>query len=109
LREVMDVAKANPGKLKQAGGSPLARDAMLRQLLMSNTGARWPFIWFPATGERLAALLGGHVDFVLLEPPEAGELIRAGKLRAIIQMSDRRLPGFEDVPNLREAGFDIPN
>ena len=109
LREVMDAALKDPGKIKQAGGSPLARDAMVRSLLMANTGAKWAFISFPAAGERLAALLGGHVDFVLLEPPEAGELIRAGKLRAVVQIADKRLPGYENVPTFKEAGFDIPN
>jgi putative tricarboxylic transport membrane protein len=109
LRDVIDAALKNPGQLKQAGGSPLARDALVRQLLMSHTGARWAFISFPAAGERLAALLGGHVDFVLVEPPEAGELIRAGKLRALVQIADKRLAGFESVPTLPEAGFNVPN
>ena len=54
-------------------------------------------------------MLGGHVDFVLLEPPEAGELIRAGKLRAVVQIADKRLPGYENVPTLQEAGFKMPN
>jgi putative tricarboxylic transport membrane protein len=109
LRDVMDAALKDPGKIKQAGGSPLARDAMVRSLLMANTGAKWAFISFPAASERLAALLGGHVDFVLLEPPEAGELIRAGKLRAVVQIADRRLPGYENVPTFEQAGFKIPN
>src|SRR5262245_60958904 len=41
LRDVIDAALKAPGQLKQAGGSPLARDALVRQLLMANTGARW--------------------------------------------------------------------
>jgi len=109
LRDVIDAALKNPGQIKQAGGSVLARDALVRQLLMAHTGARWSFISFPAAGERLAALLGGHVDFVLVEPPEAGELIRAGKLRALVQIVDKRLAGFETVPTLPEAGFNVPN
>lgn len=109
LREVIDAALKNPGALKQAGGSVLARDALVRQLLMTHTGARWSFISFPAGSERLAALLGGHVDFLLVEPQEAGELIRAGKLRALAQIADKRLPGFPDVPTLPEAGFNVPN
>src|SRR5262245_32505668 len=109
LRDIVDAALKSPGTIKQAGGSVLARDALVRQLLMAHTGARWTFISFPAAGERLAALLGGHVDFVLVEPPEAGELVRAGKLRALVQMADKRLAGFETVPTLPEAGFNVPN
>jgi putative tricarboxylic transport membrane protein len=109
LKDVVDAAKKNPGQIKQSGGSPLARDALVRQLLMANTGANWAFISFPSGGERISALLGGHVDMMIIEPSEAGELIRSGKLRAIAQISDKRLPGFEDVPTLKEAGFDLPN
>ena len=76
---------------------------------MQTTGARWQFISFPSGGERLAALLGGHVEMMIVDPSEAGEQIRAGKFRAIAQVSERRLPGFPDIPTIKEAGFDIPN
>jgi putative tricarboxylic transport membrane protein len=109
LRDVMNAALKDGSKIRQSGGSPLARDALVRQLLMAESGAKWAFVSFPGGGERIAAVLGGHVDFALLEPPEAGELIRAGKLRAVVQIAEKRLPGFEDVPTLPEAGFNVPN
>ena len=46
---------------------------------------------------------------MIVDPSEAGEQVRAGKLRPIAQVNDRRLPGFPDVPTLKEAGFDVPN
>ena len=87
----------------------MSRENTVRQLLMKRTGARWAFISFPAGGERIAALLGGHVEMMILDPSEAGEQIRAGKLRAIAQVSEQRLPGFPDIPTIKEAGFDIPD
>ena len=109
MADVIAAAKANPGGLKQSGGSPMARDAMVRQVLMNHTGARWAFISFPAGGERISALLGGHVDMMLIEPGEAGELIRSGRLRPLAQASDTRMTAFPNVPTLREAGFEVPN
>ena len=108
MAEFIDAAKKNPGQLKQSGGSVTSRDNVVRQLLQKHTGARWAFISFPGGGERIAALLGGHVNMMVIEPAEAGEHIRAGNMRVLAQVSDTRLAGFPNVPTLKEAGFDIP-
>jgi putative tricarboxylic transport membrane protein len=107
LKEFIDAAKAKPGELRQSGGSVTSRDNIVRQQLQHATGAKWAFVSFPGGGERLAALLGGHVDMMVIEPQEAGEQIRAGKLRALAQLTDARLAGYPGTPTLREAGFDI--
>ncbi len=107
LKEFIDAAKAKPGTLKQSGGSVTSRDNIVRLSLQHATGAKWAFVSFPGGGERLAALLGGHVDIMVIEPQEAGEQVRAGKLRVLAQLTDTRLPGYPDVPTLKEAGFDV--
>jgi putative tricarboxylic transport membrane protein len=107
LKEFIDAAKAKPGELKQSGGSVTSRDNIVRQQLQHATGARWAYVSFPGGGERLAALLGGHVDMIVIEPQEAGEQIRAGRLRALAQLTQKRLPGYPDTPTLQEAGFNV--
>ena len=107
LKDFVDAAKAKPGEMKQSGGSVTSRDNIIRQTLQHATGTRWAFVSFQGGGERLAALLGGHVDMMVIEPQEAGEQIRAGKLRVLAQIADKRLPSYPDVPTLKEAGFDI--
>ena len=107
LKEFVDAAKAKPGQLKQSGGSITSRDNIIRQTLQHATGAKWAFVSFPGGGERLAALLGGHVDIMVIEPQEAGEQVRAGKLRVLAQLTEKRLPGYPDAPTLKEAGFDV--
>jgi putative tricarboxylic transport membrane protein len=107
LREFIEAAKAQPGQLKQSGGSVTSRDNIIRQSLQSATGARWAFVSFPGGGERLAALLGGHVDMMVIEPQEVGEQVRAGKLRVLAQLADRPLPAYPGVPTLKEAGYDV--
>ena len=107
LKDFVEAAKAKPGQLKQSGGSVTSRDNIIRQSLQHATGAKWAFVSFPGGGERLAALLGGHVDIMVIEPQEAGEQVRAGKLRVLAQLSEKRLPNYPDAPTLREAGFDV--
>jgi len=109
LKDFIDAAKQAPGSLKQSAGSLGSRDWIVRQLLMKNTGANWAYISFPGGGERIAALLGGHVNMMVIEPQEAGEHIRAGNMRVLAVISDKRLAPFPNVPTLKEAGFDVPN
>ena len=109
VKDFIDAAKANPGKLKQSGGSITSRDNVIRQLMMKKTGTQWAFISFPGGGERIAALLGGHAELMILEPQEAGDHLRAGTMRMLAQVVDKRLPGFPNVPTLKEAGIEIPN
>lgn len=108
LKDFIDAAKAEPNKLKQAGGTPLGRDAMLRHILVASTGAQWPLVSFPSGGERLSAILGGHVDTLVMDGSEVGDFLSSGKLRALAQVSDEKVPTFPaDVPTVREAGYDI--
>jgi putative tricarboxylic transport membrane protein len=75
---------------------------------MKHTGANWAFISFPGGGERIAALLGGHVNMMVIDVQEAGEHLRAGSLRILAQVTEKRLPSLPNVPTLKEAGFDVP-
>lgn len=109
LKDFIDAAKKQPGALKQSGGSTTSRDNVVRQLLMKETSSNWAYISFPGGGERIAALLGGHVNMMVIEPQEAGEHIKAGNMRVIAQVADKRLAAFPGVPTIKEAGFDIPN
>jgi len=107
LLEFIEAAKANPNKYKQSAGNILAREAVVRQLIMQKTGAAWSYISFPSAGERMSALLGGHTDIMMIEPSEESGLIKSGKMRALAQIATKRLDGFPDVPTLKEAGVDI--
>jgi putative tricarboxylic transport membrane protein len=71
LKDFIDTAKKSPGTMKQSGGSITSRDNVVRQLLMHETGANWAYISFPGGGERIAALLGGHVNMMVIEPQHA--------------------------------------
>jgi len=107
LQDFVEAAKKEPGKLKQSGGSVQTRGNFVRLILQRATGARWSYISFPGGGERISALLGGHVDILMAEPQELGEYIRNGQLRALAQITEKRLARFPDVPTLKETGFNV--
>lgn len=108
MKDFIEAAKKNPKQLAQSGGSITSRDNLMRLLLQKHTGAQWNFISFPSGGERLSNLLGGHVQMMVIEPQEAGEQIRAGNLRVIASLTEKRLPTLPNVPTIKEQGIDVP-
>jgi putative tricarboxylic transport membrane protein len=108
MKDFIEAARKNPGQLKQSGGSVTGRDNLVRLVVQRATGAKWVFVSFPSGGERIANLLGGHVQMMVIEPQEAGEHIRAGNMRVIAALTEKRLPSFPDIPTLREQGIDVP-
>src|SRR5688572_8222245 len=108
VAEFLDAAKKAPGKLRQAGGSIDARDNLVRILLQRSTGASWTYIPFPAGADRIAAVLGGHVEVYIPDIPEAKDYVRAGSLRMLAQLTERRMAAYPNVPTGREAGLTIP-
>jgi len=108
MGDFIEAAKKNPGQLKQSGGSVTGRDNLTRLVIQEATGAKWTFISFPSGGERISNLLGGNVQMMVIEPQEAGEHIKAGNLRVIASLTEKRLASFPDVATLREQGVNAP-
>ncbi|MGH7888160.1 MAG: Bug family tripartite tricarboxylate transporter substrate binding protein [Candidatus Binatia bacterium] len=108
MKDFIEAAKKSPKQLSQSGGSITSRDNLMRLLLQKHTGAQWNFISFPSGGERLSNLLGGHVQMMVIEPQEAGEQIRAGNLRVIASLTEKRLTSLPNVPTIKEQGIDVP-
>lgn len=107
-KDFIEDAKKRPGQLKQSGGSVTGRDNLTRLVIEKATGAKWTFISFPSGRERIANLLGGNVEMMVIEPQEAREHVRAGNLRVIASLTEKRLPSFPDVPTTKEQGIDAP-
>jgi putative tricarboxylic transport membrane protein len=107
MKDFIDAAKKAPGQLKQSGGSLTSVDNLTRLLIQKNTGASWAFISFPGGAQRLASLLGGHVQIFFSQPQEASQHIRAGTLRMIATITEQRVPSFPSVPTLAEQGINI--
>ena len=112
VKEVIDAAKANPGKLKASGTGQggiwhLALAGLMNDLKIPQ--ATIP--WVPSNGAAPAMqdLVAGGVDMVTCSLPEARALIEAGKARPLAVMDNKRTPLFPNVPTMKEAiGLDYP-
>ncbi|MGH7829523.1 MAG: Bug family tripartite tricarboxylate transporter substrate binding protein, partial [Candidatus Binatia bacterium] len=97
LKDFIEAAKKEPGKLSQSGGSVGAPEDLYRLLIQKATGAKWNFISFPGGGERISNLLGGNVQLMMAQPQELSEHVRSGGMRVIAAMTEKRLAAFPNV------------
>ena len=103
LRELVDFAKQNPGKLRAAVGGPTGAPALLVESFKIQAGGL-NIINIPSKGgaAQATAILGGHVE--ICSDPVAAEvsLLKAGRVRALA--SSNKVPGFPEIPTFEEAG-----
>ncbi len=103
VRELIALAKAQPGKLNFAIGAVgsslhLAGDAFKMQ-----SGAYIVNIPYRGTAPALQDVLAGQVELMFAAVGNAQAQIRAGKLKALGVTSAKRLPSFPDVPAIAEV------
>ncbi|WP_051975293.1 Bug family tripartite tricarboxylate transporter substrate binding protein [Cupriavidus necator] len=103
LGQLMAAARAQPGKLNY-GTSSSGYRAMLAAI--NDAGkAKAVDVPYKAMSTLLPDLIGGVVDYTVLEISAAVPLIQSGKLRALAVSNTARVPVIADVPTLAEAGM----
>ena len=106
IKDLVAAIKANPGKLKASGtGQGGSWHLALAGMLKHEGAEPGNIVWVPSTGAATALtdLAGAGVDFVSCSLPEAQALIKAGRLKTLALMADKRAVLFPDVPTLQEA------
>ncbi len=109
LKDVLDDAKANPGKLKASGtGQGGIWHLALAGMLMKAGMKADQIGWIPSDGAAsgLKELVAGSIQVSTVAPAEASTLIKSGKVRLLAAMTPQRIPAFPDAPTLKEQGLD---
>lgn len=103
LRNLMEAAKAQPGKLNFASAGIGSSQHMGGAMFKNLGGLDVAHIPFKGTAPAITDLMAGRVDFIITTGATA--FVRSGKLRAIAVASPRRLPMLPDIPTFDEAGL----
>ena len=110
LNDLVKYIKEHPGKLKasgtaQAGVWDIARIAFLKAIGASPNDV----IWVPSQGAApaLQELISGGIDVAFVGSGEAKPLYEAGQVRILAVMGDERVIGLENVPTLKELGYNV--
>jgi tripartite-type tricarboxylate transporter receptor subunit TctC len=105
VRELIDLARARPGKLNFASagsGTPLHLAGELFRMITDTDMVHVPY---KGGGPAVADLLAGQVQLVFESFANLGPHIRAGKLRALLVTARERNPQYPDVPSITDAGL----
>jgi tripartite-type tricarboxylate transporter receptor subunit TctC len=106
VRALVDLARANPGKLNYASSGVGSSAHFAGELF--NYLAKVKTVAVPYKGSPQAALgvVTGEVDFAYPTYTSARPLLEAGRLRALAVTTAKRSPLMAQTPTLREAGLD---
>jgi tripartite-type tricarboxylate transporter receptor subunit TctC len=110
VKELIALAKAQPGKLNYASGTTGASAHFGAELLKLMAGVNIVQVPYKGTAGQLTALIAGEVQMSFVTMPAALPQVQAGRMRAIAIGSPRRSPTLPDVPTVAESGlpgFDI--
>ncbi len=105
LKELVEAARAQPGKLNYAsagnGTPPHLAGEMLKQM------AKIDMVHVPykGVGPAITDLLGGQVQVMFAVAPAGLPQVKAGKLRALAVSSPKRYAPLPDVPTVAELGY----
>lgn len=107
LHEFLADVKANPETITvgTAGSKNVNHaDAVLAAQSVGSSIRQVPF---NGASRAIAAVMGGHIDAVVLKPSETISQIQSGELRALGIFRDERLASLPDVPTFAEMGYDV--
>jgi tripartite-type tricarboxylate transporter receptor subunit TctC len=103
-QELVQLAKASPGKLNFGSGGPGSSQHLFGVMFNTATHIDTVHVSYKGTSPAEAGLVGGQVDY-MLDPPTCLPFVEAGRLRALAVASTKRSTALPDVPTLDELGI----
>lgn len=104
-RELVALAKSQPGKLSIAHGGNGTAMHLSSALFAQMADIKLTEVPYKGSGPAALDVLAGNVPLAVVDLPSALQHIKAGKLTAFAVTSPQRLPQLPDVPTVAEAGL----
>lgn len=107
-KELVEYAKANPGKLRMSTTAKGATYWFFANSFEKSVGAKFNIITNPGGATYIATQLGGgHADVGIAGYTALQSQIEAGNIRVLAITAAKRVQGFSNLPTLKEQGYDV--
>lgn len=105
VKDLIDLAKAQPGKLLFASGGTGVGIHMAGELLNVAAGVNITHVPYKGAGPGMTALLAGEVNMMFNGLSAALPQVKAGRLRALAVGGDKRSTLLPELPTIAESGL----
>ncbi|SNT23653.1 Tripartite-type tricarboxylate transporter, receptor component TctC [Noviherbaspirillum humi] len=104
LKSFVDYAKKNPGKLNFGSAGNGTSHHLAGELFKLQTKTQITHVPYKGAGPALQDLMAGQIDTMFDGLGSSAGHIKAGRIKALAVASQKRAPGFPDIPTAEEAG-----
>lgn len=105
LKEFVEYAKNNPGKLNFGSTGIGSSMHLAGELFMTQTGAKMVHVPYNAPGTATTNMIANDIQLMFQLVPGIASQVKAEKVKALAILSDTRSPALPDVPTTTELGF----
>jgi tripartite-type tricarboxylate transporter receptor subunit TctC len=107
LKDYVERAKANPGKIKNGNDQPGGASYIAIALYEKMLNIKVTRVSYAGYGPTVIGLMGGEVDSASVPVPDTIEQHKAGKLKLLGVSASTRHFMAPEIPTFREQGFDV--
>jgi tripartite-type tricarboxylate transporter receptor subunit TctC len=105
VRELIALAKADPGKITYGSSGNGGTGHMAAELFSRQAGIRMLHVPYKGNSQAIVDVIGGQIAMMFDQVSTSAPQIKAGKVRALAVTSLKRAPLLPDVPTMDESGL----
>jgi len=102
--ELIAYVKARPGQFNYGSSGIGAAAHLAMEQFMATHGLKMTLVPYKGTQPALTDLIGGQIQLLFDVPLTMAQHVKAGRIKSIGMASDKRLPGYPDLPTFGESG-----
>lgn len=103
MKDFIDYAKANPGKVQLGIDGPLTNGQLQMLIMEKALGIELKYVFYNGASPALTAAIGGHTFGTTPGASEAQPYVENDQVRVLAVFAESRFPGLPDAPTFEEA------